>query len=68
MDTGEKKKKLRVKECQRMLGLGRSSTYRVLQGEREGVYRIYVSGSIKPVIVVEPEVIERILRRSSTRS
>jgi hypothetical protein len=62
----ETKTMLRIKDVQQRLGVGRSSTYRLLEGE-PGVHRIYTTGSTKPMIVVEPEVVERILRRSATQ-
>jgi transposase len=58
--------KLKASECQRRLGVSRSSIYRILAKERgPGIHRIYVPGSKKPMIRVDPSVIERILRRSS---
>jgi hypothetical protein len=56
--------KLDMKECQKRLGVSRSSVYRILVNE-PGVYRILSPGCKKPIIRVDASVIERILRRSA---
>lgn len=55
---------LTIKESAVRLGLGLTSAYKLLKNE-PGVHRIFMPGSKKPVIRVEPAVIERILRRTA---
>lgn len=64
MEEKPKRKLLTVKQCREMLPVGRSSIYRLLEGE-PGVHRVMRKGSTRAMILVEPEVIERILRRSA---
>lgn len=67
MAISEKSEKLTMKQVQERLGLPRSTTYKLLEGE-PGVYRYYLPGSKKPVIRVDSSVIDRILQRSIIRS
>lgn len=60
----DKKRLLSVKQCRELIPVSRASIYRLLEGE-PGVHRIVRKGSTKAMILVEPEVVERILRRSA---
>lgn len=57
---------LSMKECQKRLGVSRSSTYKILAHE-PGVHRILSPGSKKPILRVKPETVDRILNRSVIR-
>ena len=54
---------LTMKECQKRLGLPRSTTYKLLNG-RPGVHRYHTPGSTRPTIRVDAAEIERILAES----
>ena len=62
-NTPQDSKFLTVKQVAQELGLGRKTAYNILVGE-PGVYRMYTPGSKRPIIRVEREVVDRILRRS----
>lgn len=57
---------LTVSQAAKELGLSRSGAYRILTVE-PGVYRIFLPGSKRPVMRVEPEIVDRILKRSIVR-
>lgn len=57
---------LTVKQAAALLGLGLTTTYRIIEKE-PGVHYIRPPGSKKPIIRVESAVVERILKRSAVR-
>ncbi len=57
-------KLISVKEAAKRLGVGKTSAYKLLANE-PGVHRIYTPGSKKPMIKIEAQVTDRILRRTA---
>lgn len=56
---------LKVRDAASRLHLSESSVRRILAAEKTGVHRIFTPGRNKPMVRVEAQVIDRILRRST---
>lgn len=54
-----------MNEVARCLAFSLTSAHRIIAGETSGVHRILLPGRKRPVIRVERQVIDRILRRSA---
>jgi predicted DNA-binding transcriptional regulator YafY len=59
------KEKLTVAQFMKLVGVSKTTAYRMLDAEESGVYRIQRKGSTRVMYRVDPEVAERILRRSA---
>lgn len=64
--TAEVVEMISVSEATRRLGISKTSAYKILNKE-PGVHRIHTPGSKKPIIRVEAQVVDRILRRSANQ-